>query len=116
MSILESIGAVNAIFKGATGLVRELRRPNPEAELFASVLREQMAEARAPERQQAQILKASEAFVRLRDANADGVLNRDESGLSSSEFGKLDLDGDGVLSTEELRRSHLESLSAKMKE
>ena len=110
MTILQGIGAANALLRGASNLVREFKQPNVDKAAFAGMLREKLAGTSSPETIEARLIERTENFLRVRDANADGLLSRDESGLNKTLFTRLDADGDGLLSAEELRQPYLEAL------
>lgn len=63
--------------------------------------------------------KIADSMVSQYDKDSSGTLSAEESGLSDDEFGGLDTDGDGILSTAELQAgltSGSESLSKLMPE
>jgi len=117
MAFLGEIGAINAAVGGVANLISEFKRPSLKSEDFASLLRAQMEHRRAPsplEQQAAQFKHAaqqSNRLMELNDANADGFLTMQESGLAQELFGRLDIDGDGRLSFEEVRAGYLASYS-----
>ncbi|HNR30956.1 MAG TPA: hypothetical protein PKI11_08695 [Candidatus Hydrogenedentes bacterium] len=112
MSLIESLGAAGAVLRGAQGVIRELRRPRGADAAFAAVLREQLQrnDPAATQRMTLEINEQSARFVALRDADGDGLLTLDESGLTREEFLRLDTDGDGRLSAAEVARPALDAL------
>ncbi len=116
MGLLTSIGAIDAALRGATGLVRELRKPKQSA--FQPVLQQQIQEStngldqnatRAQIEQRATELGTR--YMRARDANGDGVLSAAESGMNAEAFARYDVDKDGRLSMDELRTPFANQLS-----
>ncbi len=110
MSILQGVGAVNALLNGATNLVNALKRPRLSDETFAEMLRQANAaadpEAVRKQTEAAAVQRASDVMT-FRDVNGDGLLSRDESGLGADDFAARDLDGDGMLSADEVKRAIL---------
>jgi len=59
----------------------------------------------------------AQSLVERRDADGDGLLSRDETGLKEDTFGGMDSDGDGLLSSDELSahmKEQLEQMSSMM--
>ena len=112
MNILHGIGAANALLRNATGLVRAIKAPRVDKEAFAAMLQKELGQTASPDAIRAKLTEASEQHVRLRDADADGLLTRNESGLNKNTFARLDADGDGFLSAAELRAPYLERLES----
>lgn len=111
MSILGTVNAVGLALRGAEGLVREIRRPKISDETFAQILQKQLASSDGASGESIEEITAlSEKYVATRDYNGDGVLSKDESGLSSQIFQKLDTNGDGKLTAEELRAPSVNAL------
>jgi hypothetical protein len=112
MSILQSAGALGALLGGAAGLVRELRRPQLNNEQFAALLSQEISAKQGgePDAEAARIQRESARFVSLRDSDGDGALNLAESGLDRETFKRLDADGDGRLTADEVARPRLEAL------
>lgn len=107
MDLLGGIGAANALMKNATSFVQALKQPRVTDEAFSEILRSQMEAASSPEAQRAKAAKISERFVQLRDADGDGALRFDESGLERAAFDRLDLNRDGRLTREEYQQGLL---------
>lgn len=112
MNVLEGAGALGTIFRGAAGLVRELKRPKLDDQQFATLLQAQLKNQESSRQGDAagKILAASNRFVTQRDANGDGLLSLEESGLDKESFARLDANNDGRLTSEELARPRLDAL------
>ncbi|MBP8128046.1 MAG: hypothetical protein KA184_00585 [Candidatus Hydrogenedentes bacterium] len=112
MNILQSLNGAAAVLRGATGLVRELRRPKAADAAFAALLQAQLQrnDPAAAQRSAEAITKQSERFISLRDADRDGRLTLEESGLTQEAFAKLDIDGDGALTAAEVAKPALNAL------
>ncbi|MFP4502053.1 MAG: hypothetical protein ACLFTT_13710 [Candidatus Hydrogenedentota bacterium] len=112
MNVLEGAGAVGALFRGAAGLVREIKRPKLDDQQFATLLQAQLKnQESAPQGDSAgEILAVSNRFVTQRDANGDGLLSLEESGLDKETFARLDADNDGRLTPEEVAQPRLDAL------
>lgn len=113
MSILQGAGAVGALLGGAAGLVRELRRPQLKNEQFAALLSQELSAKQGGGQSDdaaAQIQRESARFVSLRDSDGDGVLSLEESGLDRETFARLDADGDGRLTADEVAKPRMEAL------
>ncbi|MBX3177835.1 MAG: hypothetical protein KF886_10775 [Candidatus Hydrogenedentes bacterium] len=107
MEILGGIGAANALVRSAASLVRAVKQPRVTDEAFSDVFRKQMDAAMSPEARRAKAAEQSDRFIGLRDADGDGMLRLDESGLDRAAFERLDLNGDGLLSREEYQQALL---------
>ena len=119
MSILGGIGGVGALLRGATSLVREMKRPRMGNEDFSMVLRNQMQQAYAApgattgiDRLSDQVTRLSGQFVQVRDVDGNGTLSEAESGLRAELFEELDVNRDGELSSLEMRAPFVEMLEA----
>ena len=93
MSLLAAVAPINAALNLATALIqsRGAAHQAKGADAFAKMLGDHIAPA------------AAEA-LRLRDANADGVLSPSEFSGGAKLFGILDADGNGQLTAGELSR------------
>ena len=117
MDILTGLNAVNAVLRGTQGLVRELKKPTASDVAFAQILQQQLnaaggsAGSGSGESMRA-IERGVQQFITQRDTNGDGLLTKDESGLNSDFFQKLDQNGDGKLSLAEIRTEALARMSA----
>jgi len=128
MSIFAGLGTVDSILRGANTLLAQMKSPRREASNgtsdFDQVLQGALAKgpgmsgegpARldAIARQADSLIVRSEQFVQLRDADGDGLLSEDESGLAEDVFERLDVNGDRRLSSAEVRRPSMELLDAR---
>jgi len=109
MSLLSSANAIAGLLNGATDLVNAWKQPKLSNDDFSKVLDFQLETARAantPEaqraRETAKIAELSAKYVGLRDANQDGALTLNESGLEAKQFVAMDADGDGKLTSAEI--------------
>jgi len=109
MSLLSSANAIAGLLNGATELVNAWKQPKLSNEDFSKVLDFQLDTARAantPEalaaRESAKIAELSAKYVGLRDANQDGALTLNESGLDAKHFVAMDADGDGKVTAAEI--------------
>lgn len=117
MSILTGIGAINALFRGASGFVREIKQPRLSNEEFANILRQKIDQAKSTygdtNRLQAldnEVTRMTLQFIAARDLDANRTLDRQESGLTENTFNQLDTDHDGELSQLELRAPFVQFL------
>ncbi len=99
-----TIGAAGMALKGMTGLVRELRQSRAQKQAFRDMMRTELSKNEPKAAQRKQIEAASREFIRVRDANGDGALNSQESGLKQKQFNEIDTDRDGRMSLDEVRR------------
>lgn len=94
MSLLATVGQVNAVLQTARGLVDAVRGGVSSA-------------AAAPQRPFAEILdEAASRLMAARDMDKDGRLGASELGVSREAFARIDVNGDGVVTKEELIRGH----------
>ena len=119
MNILTNLSAVGGLLNGAAGLVREFKQPKLSGDDFAKLLEIQLAQANSTQAAQEKreqrvewVNAMTQRFTEQRDANGDGMLTRDESGLAEEVFARFDVDGDGMLTLEELRKPLLKSNAA----
>ena len=117
MSFLAGIGAVNALIRGASGLVREVKRPRMSNEEFANILRQKVDQAKITygdsNRLQAlsnEVTRMTAQFIAARDLDGNHSLNIQESGLNAHHFHQLDTDNDGELTHLELRAPFVQFL------
>ncbi len=105
MNILGQIGAVGSVLRGASALVRELKRPKMSTETFDRFLLQQMETSKKTGKVQAaqEAQRMSERFLQTFDVNGDGGLSLEESGMAAVQFSRLDQDQDGLLSARELQ-------------
>ncbi len=120
MGLLTSIGAVDAVLRGATGLVHELRKPKQSS--FQPVLQQQIQESTngldknaTPAQIEQRAMELGARYMRARDANGDGVLSAAESGMNAQAFSRYDADKDGRLSMDELRPPFANQLSQNLR-
>lgn len=114
MSLLQGIGAANALIRGAAGFVRELKAPSQQDQEFGALLkgllsRTPEAQAQREAAKEAALTQMAAEVMQLRDVNGDGLLSRSESGLKGDAFTRADLDGDGMLSAKEVRQAMLQA-------
>jgi hypothetical protein len=112
MNLLAGVGAVDAVFRGVSGLVREFKRPRAEPEpAFASALKQELARSKSARATTAadRVDNAIRRFVERRDADGSGALSAEESGLGQEVFARLDVNGDGKLTPDEIRLRYMES-------
>ena len=119
MSILMNLGALSGVMNGAASVIRELKRPRVSGDDFAKILEAQLTQARSGEAAKAQrerrvawVNQTTQRFVTVRDANGDSMLSRDESGLDQNVFAQFDVDKDGKLTLDELRKPMLSAAAA----
>lgn len=110
---LSEIGAIGGVVRGTTELLRELKKPKLSGDQFAEMLKLQMAQKNSPEaaaaqkqQQMKQVDALSTRFIELRDADGDGLLSKDESGMAADEFEKLDINDDDQISKLEVARGY----------
>lgn len=108
MSLMGGVMAAQAakgLIDSFRGIAQGARQPKPRED-FASLLQAKLAEARGmdgADRRAAAAERLTDRAFRLGDANGDGFLDRNESGLDAGLFARLDTDGDGRLSRDEVR-------------
>jgi uncharacterized protein (DUF2141 family) len=102
MDILSGIGAANALLRGATGLIREIKRPRIGKEDFSAILQSQLQQAKSSKPAFINPEQLAPKFMAQHDLNGDGRLTMGESGFSQEAFSLLDQNADGKLSLEEL--------------
>ena len=109
MGILESLGPINTTLKLVSGLIHgggrargpRAAQPSPDGpRSFSSVLEQRMATERAAETR-------ARRFISLNDSDGDLMLSITETGMSERAFARLDLDGDSLLSRQELTQAYL---------
>lgn len=94
MSLLATVGQVNAVLQTARGLVDAVRGGVSGA-------------ATAPRRPFAEILdEAASQLMAARDMDKNGTLDAAELGVSREAFARIDVNGDGVVTKDELIRGH----------
>jgi hypothetical protein len=120
MSLLTGIGAVNALLRGATGLVKEIKRPRLSNDDFANILKQKIDQPQWTQGPSSRLQIISDEVTRMtdqliatRDIDGSRTLNMQESGLSEQSFQGLDANRDGELSHSELRASFVQFLDAK---
>ena len=120
MSLLTGIGAVNALLRGATGLVREIKRPRLSNEDFANILQQKIDQPQTTHGPSSRLQILSDEVTRMtnqliatRDIDGSHTLNSQESGLSEQCFQQLDANRDGELSHSELRAPFVQFLDTK---
>ena len=111
MSLLGSASGIAGLMNSAASLVTALKQPRVSEQDFASLLQSRIAEAKqaqTPEAQRARLEQSltelSAKYVGLRDADGDGALKLDESGLDARVFAAADADSDGRLSAAEIKQ------------
>lgn len=109
MSLMAGVMAAQAakgLLDSARSLAQSVRQPKAPQADFATLLRGKIAEAgesgRA-ERKAAQVERLTDRAFKAGDANGDGFLDQTESGLDTNLFARMDTDGDGRLSRDEVR-------------
>ncbi|MBI1319549.1 MAG: hypothetical protein GC168_11470 [Candidatus Hydrogenedens sp.] len=119
MSLLGSASGISGLLNSATGLVNALKQPRVSNQDFAALLQSRVAEAkqeRTPEAQRARleqsVTELSAKYVGLRDADGDGLLKLEESGLDPKVFAAADADKDGRLSAQEIKQYTLNALQS----
>ena len=111
MSLLGSASGIAGLLNSATGLVSALKQPRVSNQDFAAMLQSRIADAKqaqTPEAQRARleqsVTELTAKYVGLRDADGDGLLKLDESGLDPRLFAAADADGDSRLSAAEIKQ------------
>lgn len=118
MSLLAGIGAVNAVFRGATGLLNELKRPKTTANTsFSPTLQQELQRAMAGSGGSAanaagRMEQAARKFLDVRDVDGNGALSLEESGLDAKTFARYDADGNGALSLQEIQQQYTAAMNA----
>jgi hypothetical protein len=107
MDILSGIGAINALLRNTTGLVQSVRASKQKTD-FSHILRQvqQQDPAVMAQKKTQWVDHQVNRFIELHDANSDKRISQDESGLEAALFKRLDADGDGALSADELRNAY----------
>lgn len=108
MGVLSSPAAIGAIADLAKALFAPKNKtivikPGPSDD-FQAVLRQLLPPELGPER-------AVEHLLAVKDANADGLLGREELNLRPEHFARLDIDGNGSVGREELLRAYSEHIA-----
>ncbi len=101
MELLSSVGAVSAVMKGASSIVKQLKGSKPQQSSFADLLQKDLAKI-AVMGPQKDAKTRSESYMRSRDVDANGSLSRAESGFGPDSFKKWDLDKSGDIGAAEL--------------
>lgn len=114
MGLLGEVSALNGVIKGATGLVRELKRPTLSNAQFENLLHEQLkmsanTNSKTTEGPDAATRAArwSATYRGKMDADGDGLLSLEESRLAPEVFLKMDVNRDGKLGAAELQAAAL---------
>lgn len=117
MNLIGGISALGALANGAANVIREMKRPRVEPDEFATMLKTEVAKAQeeTAEKVYAAVRadQQSERYMQLHDLNADGLVSFTESGFSREAFDRLDTDGNGALSHQEVRQAVLAQSSVK---
>lgn len=92
MDILTGIASIGAAVNGVKSVVAGLKSNGQAA-------------AADQHKFQAEMAKASERFIQLRDRNVNGMLDPAEFGGSAKAFTAADKNGDGQLSSTELQQA-----------
>lgn len=115
MGILSGVAPIGSLIKLATGVM--LQRHHGRAEKanveFSEALRERMAavgskRAQGMEQVGEVASRSAERLIAYLDADGDGQLSPSELGMGGEAFGRVDLDGDGLVGKAELTRAYVE--------
>jgi hypothetical protein len=106
MGILESLGPINTTLKLVSSIVnrggraRAPKAAQPESpRSFSTILDQRVRADRAADTQ-------ARHFISLNDSDGDLMLSITETGMSERAFARLDLDGDSLLSRQELAKAY----------
>lgn len=109
MSLMAGVMAAKAatgLLNGARGLVRDMKQPKLDRSTFAALLQTKVEAAKNENKAERSALRGehrTDQVFKVRDADGNGFLDRTESALSQEKFSRLDTDGDGRLSRDEVR-------------
>lgn len=113
MNILSGLQAASGLLHGIALARQQPHAAPPPRTSFAELLAAsgpdgvKAAERAAARENTARAETLARRYLDLHDANGDGKLSLEESGLDRKTFARLDLDGDGRLSFDELRAHFL---------
>lgn len=118
MALLSALSPVTGLIGSVASTVLPARKSSADSDSFKRVLDQQLRANGDPNVARAQATTArsgadaaAKKFMALHDSNNDQFLSRDESGMEARAFQQFDLNRDGRLSLDEVRKPAMDQLA-----